>query len=350
MDKPLKGRASVINPAGRFETRNTENFDDGWHQVPIEKIRTEIFKDNTRRIISYNKSPDIPFDRSINPYRGCEHGCIYCYARPSHSWLNLSPGLDFESKLFYKDKVVELLRNELCAPNYTCAPIALGVNTDAYQPIERQHKITRQTLALLLDAKHPVTLITKSALIERDIDILIELARHQLVHTAISVTTLDAPLARRMEPRAATPHRRLKTVNFLAAHKIPVSVMVAPVIPALNDHEMETILQQAKAHGAKSAHYVTLRLPYEVNELFQAWLHQHFPAKANHVMNILRDMRNQQNNDSRFGTRMRGEGVFAELLNKRFNQQIRRLNFPGTPPLRCDLFSVKNIQKQMSLF
>lgn len=350
MEKSIKGRASVINPAGRFETIITEEFDDGWHREPLEKIRTQLFKDSSRSIITYNQSPDIPFDRSINPYRGCEHGCIYCYARPSHSWLNLSPGLDFETKLFYKDNIVELLREELCAPRYSCAPIALGVNTDAYQPIERQRKLTRQVLEVFLAVKHPVTIITKSSLIERDIDIFTELAKHQLVHAAISITTLDASLARVMEPRAAAPHRRLKTVRFLAEHKIPASVMIAPVIPVLNDCEMETILQHAKEHGACGANYVVLRLPHEVNELFRAWLQQHFPNKAKHVMSILQELRHQKSNDSRFGIRMRGEGIFAELLSKRFGQQIRQLDFPGASRLRCDLFNPAAIQKQMSLF
>jgi DNA repair photolyase len=287
--------------------------------------------DSTRSVLVYNRSPDVPFDRSINPYRGCEHGCIYCYARPTHAYLDCSPGLDFETRIFYKPEAAALLRKELARPGYRCEPIALGVNTDAYQPAERALKITRSILAVLLDCAHPVGIVTKSALVERDLDLLTRLAQQKLVHVTVSVTTLDRSLARTLEPRAAAPQRRLQTIRALHEAGIPVGVLVAPVIPALNDAEIEAILAAVRDAGALSAGYVMLRLPHEVKDLFKGWLAQHAPHKAERVMNRIRDIRSGRENDSRFGVRMRGSGVYAEVIGKRFAAASRRLGFGELP-------------------
>lgn len=329
----LKGRGTATNPANRFHERHVEPFDDGWDagEGEPQRPRTTLLADSSRSLLVYNRSPDVPFDRSINPYRGCEHGCVYCYARPSHAYLDCSPGLDFETKIFHKPNAAALLRAELARPAYRCQPIALGVNTDAYQPIERDLNITREILQVLLEFRHPVGIVTKSALVERDLDLLTQMAQQRLVHVTVSVTTLDRALARSLEPRAAAPQRRLQTIRALQQAGIPVAVLIAPVIPALNDSEIEIILDAVREAGAISAGYVMLRLPHEVKDLFRDWLQQHQPLKAERVMNRVRDTRGGRDNDSRFGHRMRGSGVYAELIAKRFHTAHRRLGFAELP-------------------
>lgn len=353
LNQPRKGRGATGNPDNRFEACTREEVDDGWGglDAQVEPLRTTVQADTARTVIAYNDSPDIPFDRSINPYRGCEHGCVYCFARPTHAYLGLSPGLDFESRLFYKADAAALLRRELARPGYRCAPVALGINTDAYQPLERRLGITRQILEELREHAHPVTLVTKSALIERDLDILGDMARDDLVQVMISITTLDRELARSLEPRAAAPQRRLETLRHLSAAGIPAGVLVAPLIPVLTDAELETILGEARSAGACAAGYVLLRLPHEVKDLFKDWLARHRPLQAEHVMNRLRDCRGGREYDARFGSRMRGEGIFAELLGQRFRKASRDLAFPGLPPLRSDLFRVPGGRRaQLDLF
>jgi DNA repair photolyase len=348
-----KGRGAVSNSSGRFESLNREVCDDGW-DIPLDESRprTEVQADASKSILVYNDSPDLPFDRSINPYRGCEHGCVYCFARPSHAYLGLSPGLDFETKLFSKPNAAELLDNTLRNPSYQCQPIALGVNTDAYQPTERKLKITRSILEVLQHFRHPVSIITKSAMIERDINILSEMAKDDLVSVYISITTLDAQLARKMEPRAAAPHRRLQTIRTLAEAKIPVSVLVAPVIPVLTDPELDSILAAAKDAGARSAGYIMLRLPLEVSELFQQWLHTHYPLKAEHVMTRVRDTRGGKDYDSRFGKRFSGTGAFADIIAQRFALACKKLGLkPRDYSLNCSAFCVPTRSgDQMGLF
>jgi DNA repair photolyase len=318
------GRGAVSNPAGRFETTRTELVDDGWSgewtdpQEALPPLHTTVQPEPARSIISRNQSPDLPFEQSINPYRGCEHGCIYCYARPSHAYLNLSPGLDFETRLFYKADAARLLDEELSARNYRCSPITIGANTDPYQPIEREYRVTRSIIEVLARRRHPFSIITKSAMIERDIDLLAPLAKDNLVYALISVTTLNNDLKRKLEPRTASPAARLRAIRNLSAAGIPVGVMVAPVIPVLTDAELEKILEAAARAGARSAGYVLLRLPYEVKDLFREWLQQHEPLKAKHVWSRLHDMRGGRDNDSRWGHRQRGEGPYAELLAQRF--------------------------------
>jgi DNA repair photolyase len=354
--RPVKGRGATLNPEGRFESLAREAFDDGWDTPLADEAarpRTTVTSEHAKSIITRNDSPDVPFSFSINPYRGCEHGCVYCYARPSHAYLELSPGLDFETRLFAKVNAAEVLRQELARPNHRVEPIAIGVNTDAYQPIEREWRITRQVLEVLAACEHPCTLITKSAMIERDLDLLAPMAQKNLVQAFISVTTLDHELARRMEPRAAAPRRRLQAIRNLAAAGVPAGVMVAPVIPFLTDAELESIVEAAAAAGAQSAGYVLMRLPWELKELFKDWLEHHFPLKAAHVMSRVRQMRGGRENDPSFGSRMRGEGLLAELLEKRFdiacsraglNRQRRlaldttRFRPPHTGP-QLDLFS-----------
>jgi DNA repair photolyase len=334
MDMPValrqrKGRGAASNDSGRFEAERRVAFDDGWGMADEEPapLTTTLSVDSTRTIIARNDSPDIGFDRSINPYRGCEHGCIYCYARPSHAYLGLSPGLDFESRLFYKPQAAKLLAGELSKKGYICRPIALGSNTDPYQPVERKLGITRAILEVLRDFRHPVTIITKSALIQRDLDILGEMARDRLAMAAISVTTLDRRMARVMEPRAATPERRLETIAALAAAGVPVGVMSAPVIPALNDSEMEQILERARAAGAGSAAYTLLRLPLELKALFKEWSEAHFPAKASHVLSLVAQTHGGRLYDSAWFTRKTGAGPYAEVLRLRFERACRRLGF-----------------------
>lgn len=327
-----KGRGATLQVEGRFERVARERFDDGWGaEQALPPLKTTVTVEQAKSVIQRHDSPDLPFDQSLNAYRGCEHGCIYCYARPSHAYMNLSPGLDFETKLFAKPEAAKLLRAELARPSYPCSPIALGVNTDSYQPIERELKIVRQVLEVLAECRHPVSIVTKSALIERDLDLLTQLARDNLVQVFISVTTLDAETARRLEPRAASPRRRLQTMRALNEAGVPCGVFVAPVIPFLTDAELENVLQAAHEHGARSAAYTLLRLPYELKELFKDWLAVHYPLKAAHVMSRLREMRNGRENDSGFGSRFSGKGLFAQLLAQRFQLACERLglNWPA---------------------
>jgi DNA repair photolyase len=325
MDKPnatIKGRGAGDNPQGRFEclARSAEPDEEG-KSTPA----TVVTLQQARSIITRNDSPDIPFTQSINPYQGCEHGCIYCYARPSHAYVGLSPGLDFETKLFAKANAAELLREELSRPGYRCEVIALGANTDPYQPIEREHRITRGILEVLREFRHPVGIVTKSSLIERDLDLLAPMAAEGLLHVFISVGTLDAEIARRLEPRAAAPYRRVESVRRLSEHGIPCGVLVAPMIPFLNDKDMESVLAAAHAAGASMGGYTIVRLPWEVKDLFKDWLKRHYPLKAAHIMARIRDMRGGRENDPEFGSRMRGEGPFAELIRRRFDVACKRL-------------------------
>lgn len=348
---PLRGRGATGSPDNRYAEHRRVAVDDGWGGLEQpEPLHTELLVDSSRTVINYNDSPDVPFDRSLNPYRGCEHGCVYCFARPSHAWLGLSPGLDFESRLFHKPDAPALLRQELSRPSYRCAPIALGINTDAYQPVERRLRLTRALIEVLGEFSHPFSVITKSALIERDIDLLAPLARRNLAHVAVSLTTLDRPLARLLEPRAAAPQRRLETVRRLREAGVPVTVLIAPLIPVLTDHELEDIMAAVREAGALNCGYVLLRLPLEVNELFQDWLRAHVPLKAEHVMSRLRDCRGGRDYDSRFGKRMRGEGDYADLLSRRFRLAYRKLGFDDTAPLDCNQFRVPGRAVQLGLF
>ena len=338
-----RGRGAVGNPAGRFEVRTLDPFDDGWgsgeplQDAPVTEVREEF----ARTILSKNTSPDIPFDVSLNAYRGCEHGCIYCFARPTHSYLDLSPGLDFETKLFAKPNAAELLRSALRKRRYKPTPIALGTNTDPYQPIERRYALTRKILEVLEEFRHPATIVTKSALVLRDIDLLQSMARAGRVHVYLSVTTLDRSLARTMEPRAGTPERRMEALAELGRAGIPCGVLAAPMIPALNDHELENILTAARDNGVGQAAYILLRLPHEVAPLFEEWLHAHYPAKAAHVLSLMRQMRGGQLYRAEWGRRMRGTGPFAELLRRRFETTCRRLKLNRErPKLDCDAFRV----------
>ncbi len=328
----IKGRGAASNPEGRFESRRGEWFDDGWAREaePAPHPATHVTEERARSILSTNDSPDIAFDQSINPYRGCEHGCVYCYARPSHGYLNLSSGLDFETKLFAKTNAVELLRQALAKPGYVVKPIGFGTNTDPYQPIEGRYRIMRGLLELLVETRHPLTIVTKSARIERDLDLLSTLARDKLARVFVSVTSLDNVLSSKLEPRASAPHRRLAAIAALAAAGVPVGVMVAPVIPMITDRDLEAILERAHAAGASSAAYVMLRLPYEVKDLFREWLALHFPERAAHVMSLVSQIRGGRDNDPRFGTRMRGEGVFADLIARRFAVAARKHGFDRT--------------------
>jgi DNA repair photolyase len=322
----LQGRGALSNPQGRFDRTGIEALDDGWYQEEApESVATSLQPDRARGVITTNDSPDIGFDYSINPYRGCEHGCIYCYARPSHAYMGLSAGLDFETKLFYKADAAKVLEAELARPRYVCKPIMLGANTDPYQPAERRLEVTRSILKVLAACRHPVSVITKGVLIARDIDVLAQMARQRLTGVVITLTTLDAEVKRTLEPRAASPQARLKMIRMLADAGIPVGVMVAPVVPAITDHELESILEAAAAAGASRAAYVLLRLPYEVKDLFREWLAQHYPQRAEHVMSLVRDARGGRDNDPNFGTRMRGTGPYAELIQSRFNIASRKL-------------------------
>jgi DNA repair photolyase len=343
-----KGRGASFSPDNRYSAYSHEDIDDGWDnlELPVETPATTLTVDTSRTVISYNDSPDVGFDRSINPYRGCEHGCVYCFARPTHAWLGLSPGLDFETKLFYKPDAPEQLKRELAARAYRCAPIAVGINTDAYQPTERKLGLTRAILEVLVAARHPFSIVTKSALIERDIDLIATAAARHQAGIAVSLTTLDAALARRLEPRAASPARRLETIRALTQAGIPVTVLVAPVI---TDSELETLLEHARAAGAQDAGYVLLRLPHELKDLFRDWLAQHEPLKAEHVMNRLRDCRGGEDYDARFGARMHGTGIYAELLRKRFKLAYQRLGFSDTPALDCMQFTAPD-DGQLRLF
>ncbi|HEX3862071.1 MAG TPA: PA0069 family radical SAM protein [Stellaceae bacterium] len=329
MVRARKGRGAASNDTGRFESEKRAVFDDGWEtgEIDEQRIATTLTVDATRSIIARNDSPDIGFDRSINPYRGCEHGCIYCYARPSHAYLGLSPGLDFETRIFHKPQAAALLNAELRKKGYNCRPIALGSNTDPYQPAERRLGITRAILETLRDFRHPVTIVTKSALVQRDIDILADMARQRLAVVAVSVTTLDRDLARRMEPRAATPERRIETIAALAAAGIPTSVLAAPMIPALNDREMEDILTRAHAAGARRAGYTLLRLPLELKGLFKEWLEEQEPQKASHVLSLVAQCHGGRIYDSAWSKRMTGGGPYAAMLAARFDRACRQLGF-----------------------
>jgi DNA repair photolyase len=350
MPDPLKGRGAVTRIAHRFDSL-TRAADGDWldwtaaldpddpDALAAPALRTRVSVETARSLITSNDSPDIPFDRSINPYRGCEHGCVYCYARPTHSYLNLSPGLDFESRLVAKRNAAQLLARELAAPAYRPALIALGTATDAYQPVERELRLTRGVLEVLADTLHPVGIVTKGALIERDLDLLVPMARAGVVQTFVSITTLDAELSRRLEPRAASPARRLRTVRALADAGIPVHVNFAPVIPFINEPELERVLEAAAEAGARRCHYTVVRLPWEVAPLFQEWLEAHYPERAARVMARIREMRGGRDYEARFGARMKGQGVWAELIRTRFEAASRRQGFEAeTPPLRTDAF------------
>ncbi len=334
-----KARASLSNAPGRFDLVR-EDIDDGWEQdLPAKVIPTEVRLEQARSVISYNRSPDLPFDRSVNPYRGCEHGCIYCFARPSHAYLGLSPGLDFETRLIARPNVAEVLRQELSKPRYRVATLAMGTNTDPYQPCDRDHGLTRACLEVLRDFNHPVAIVTKGTLIERDLDILSDMASRGLVRVGISVTTLDPDLSRRMEPRAPAPARRLAVINRLSLAGVPVRLMTSPVIPGLTDHELEALLAAGAAAGADAASWIMLRLPREVSELWQAWLAEHEPGRAAKVMARLREMHGGRDYDPRWGQRMRGEGEYAGMIGRRFEAACKRLGLNmGASELRCDLF------------
>lgn len=353
--RPPKGRGAVSSPDPRYlEVRRSAIHDDwpGDGDDGPPALRTTVLWERPRTIISRNESPDLPFSQTLNPYRGCEHGCVYCYARPTHAWLDLSPGLDFESRLFAKADAAAVLRRELAAPRYACSPIMLGANTDAYQPVERELRLTRGILEVLAETRHPVSIVTKSALVERDIDLLRALAARDLVQVFVSVTTLDHELARRLEPRAASPSRRLATLRALAAAGVRCGVMVAPVIPALNDAELETILEAAAAAGCRHAGYVMLRLPREVSPLFEEWLASHYPLKAGRVLGLLRDLRGGRLNDARFGSRMSGTGVFADLVRARFHGACRRFGLARSDhALSCAHFRPpRDDDRQFDLF
>lgn len=330
----LKGRGARGNLQGRFEAETREQVHDGWDTVHEEvcnghQIRTTVTEETAKTILSRNASPDIPFNVSLNPYRGCEHGCIYCFARPSHSYLGLSPGLDFESRIVAKVNAADLLRQELARPGYVPQNIAIGVNTDAYQPCERERGITREVLQVLKECRHPYGLITKSALIERDIDLIAPMAEKGLACAAITITTLDGDIARTLEPRATAPARRLRAIRNLTDAGIPVSVSVAPIIPFVTEPEIERILEAARDAGAIGAHYVVLRLPWEVNPLFQDWLQAHFPERAGRVMSRVRDLRGGKDYESDFGKRMHGEGIWADLIRQRFTKAVKRFGMDG---------------------
>jgi DNA repair photolyase len=329
-----KGRGAVINPAVRFESTRSEAWDDGWGTLAEEfanlpPLPTELIREKPKSALNWNDSPDIGFDRSLNPYRGCEHGCVYCYARPAHAYVGMSPGLDFETRLMFKPNLPELLEAELSKPGYEAKPVALGANTDPYQPIERTLGITRRVLEVLEKFGHPVTIVTKGAGVVRDLDILQRLAARNLVHVCLSITTLDLKLARIMEPRAASPLKRLEAVSVLARAGIPTGVLAAPMIPALNDMEMEKILETSARAGATRAGYVLLRLPLEIKAMFEAWLHEHHPDRAARVLALVRETRGGQLYDSRFGQRQTGTGPYAELLAQRFRIALRRFGLDG---------------------
>ncbi|CUH87359.1 putative Fe-S oxidoreductase [Phaeobacter sp. CECT 5382] len=334
-----KARASLSNASGRFDLAR-EDIDDGWAQeAPAEAISTDVRCEIAGSVISYNRSPDLPFDRSVNPYRGCEHGCIYCFARPSHAYLGLSPGLDFETRLIARPNAAEVLQRELSASRYRVATLAMGTNTDPYQPCERDYGITRACLEVLQAFNHPIAIVTKGTLIERDIDILSEMAAKGLVRVGISVTTLDPDLSRRMEPRAPAPARRLAVINRLSQAGVPVRIMTSPVVPGLTDHELEALLAAGAAAGADTASWIMLRLPREVSELWQDWLAEHEPGRAAKVMARLREMHGGRDYDPRWGQRMRGEGEYASMIGRRFKAACKRLGLEEkAPDLRVDLF------------
>jgi DNA repair photolyase len=354
---PRKGRGAGINPEGRFEKVEREAFDDGWDTPEDEarQLKTHVTEERAKSIIARNDSPDIPFTQSINPYQGCEHGCSYCYSRPTHAYRNLSPGIDFETQLFAKVNAAELLREELSRPGYRCEVISIGANTDPYQPIERKYGITRGILEVCAEFNQPVGIVTKNAMVERDIDILAPMAEKNLVNVFISCNNLDHELARRLEPRCTAPRRRLEAMRRLADAGIPVGVLVAPVIPFLTDDQIERVLEEAWAHGARQAGYVLMRLPWEIKDLFRDWLDRHYPLKAKHVMSRVHAMRGGRDNDPEFGSRMRGTGELAELLARRFAIACRRLGFENermrrNAALDTARFQVPGAMRQIPLF
>ncbi len=347
---PPRGRGTASNPHNRFAPTRSQVEDDGWYQEETPLTRaTEVRRELAKTVISRNQSPDVGFDRSVNPYRGCEHGCIYCFARPSHAYWDLSPGIDFETKLIAKTNLADRLEEELGKPGYVPRPIALGINTDGYQPIEREYQLTRRALEILLRFRHPVNIITKSSLILRDLDLLEELASRNMVSVAFSLTTLDDELKRIMEPRTAAPAARLRAMRTLGEHGVPVSVITAPIIPMINDMELEALLEAARDAGARSAGYVLLRLPLEIAELFEEWLQAHFPERAAHVMSLIRQSRGGKNYNSQFGTRMRGEGIFADLLAQRFALARKRLNLTHREGFNLDCSQFAPPGRQMEL-
>ena len=341
----IKGRGAASHVVGRFEKTHRQGEDDGWGSLYADDevellppLRTQVAEERARSIISRNDSPDIGFSQSVNPYRGCEHGCVYCFARPSHAYLDLSPGLDFETRLSAKTNAAELLRKELSKRGYVPSAITLGINTDAYQPIERRYRVTRQCLEVLAECRHPVSFVTKSALILRDLDLLAPMAADGLVSVHVSVTTLDNRLSSKLEPRAAAPHTRLKTIRALSDAGVPVGVLVAPVIPMVTDKDLEHILEAARDAGARSAGYVLLRLPHELKEVWREWLQLHYPDRAAHVMSLIRQMRGGKDYDSAFGKRMRGEGPFADLIAARFARAHARFGYARLPPADVSKF------------
>ena len=340
--KVLNGRGALSNPGGRFESQEVVEFHDGWYEeAQPQSIATTVAPDRAKHVITKNESPDIGFDYSINPYRGCEHGCIYCYARPTHAYMGLSAGIDFETRLFYKVNAGVVLERELAKTGYIPKPIMLGANTDPYQPVERDLRVTRSVLEVLARTRHPVSIISKSAMVLRDLDLLTDMAKDNLVSVAISITTLNDQTKRTLEPRTASPLARLRVIRELRAAGVPCGVMVAPVIPAITDHEMELILGEATSAGALWAGYVLLRLPHEVKDLFRDWLHEHFPDRAGHVMSLINDMRGGRDNDPDFGSRMKGTGPIAELIRSRFNIACKRLNLDN---------QVKRVSQPTNLF
>ena len=353
-DAKIKARGALSNDVSRFDAYTREVFDDGWH-VPdddVPPLKTEVRTEQAKSLINYVASPDLPFDRSINPYRGCEHGCVYCFARPTHAYLGLSPGLDFETKLIARTNAVEVLRRELAKPSYKVAPIAIGTNTDPYQPLEKTYRIMRGCLELLQETQHPVAIVTKGSLIERDLDILADMARKGLMRVGVSVTTLDADLSRRLEPRAPKPKRRLAMIERLSAAGVPVRVMASPLIPSLTDPELEAILAAGKSAGARSASYIMLRLPREVSPLVREWLAEHAPDRAKRVMARVRDMHGGQDYDARWNHRMRGEGAYADIIAHRFAVAVKRLGLKTkSPAMRSDMFRAPVLPNaQLSLF
>lgn len=352
----VKGRGAQSNPHNRFAERQVVDFDDGWWQaadpdLPEPSCRTQLHVDHAKSIISSNRSPDIPFTQSVNPYKGCEHGCVYCFARPSHEYLDLSLGQDFETQIFYKPNAVALLEQQFNKPGYVPEPIALGINTDAYQPVEKETGLTRALLELMLRYRHPVSIVTKGSLILRDLDLLSELAHHDLVSVMISLTTLDPQLKRIMEPRAAAPGTRLKVIRSLREHGVRTGVLVAPIIPFINDNELEALVTAAVDNGAQNAGYVLLRLPYQLKDLFCDWLDAHYPLRKERVLNTLRDLHGGDLYRSEFGTRMTGSGIYAQLIKKRFAIATERNGIRDDRfwNLRTDLFEVPGRAQQFTL-
>lgn len=352
---PHKGRGATINLEGRFEAWQREGADDDWARTGLEEEprapQTVVASETAKSIIARNRSPDIPFTQSINPYRGCEHGCVYCYARPTHAYLGLSPGLDFETRLVAKTNAPALLRDELARPGYRCESITIGANTDPYQPIEREYRLTRGVIEVLAECEHPFHIITKNALVERDIDLIAPMADKRLARVFVSVTNWDPQLARKLEPRASAPYRRIEAIRRLAEAGIPVGVMVAPIIPFITDRNLEEVLERAAAAGASAAGYVLLRLPHEISPIFREWLAAHYKLKADHVMSLVQQMRGGKDYDARFGTRLRGTGNFAELIAKRFALACARFGLDREQePLDTTRFRPPRSGPQMELF